>query len=103
MICHGAVSRCMTSVSANGSVCRVCRAETLSEAVYRPDLRIRQYPQVAGKPAAEAVQCFTGLQDRGDRQHIVDHIGRSDAGQFTRLVAAAHGRGNLEIASAAAS
>ena len=98
MICHGAVSRCMIAgVRAdNGRSCSVCRARTLSGAVTGPICGSAEFRKFAGKPAAEAVQCFAGLQDRADRQHILDHIGRTDAGQRARLVAAAHRRGNLE-------
>ncbi len=59
------------------------------------DLRVREYSQVAGKPAVEAVQRFASLQNRADRQQILDHIGRTDAGQRALLVLAGHGHGNL--------
>ena len=88
MICHGAVSRCITSDSANGSSCGVCSEGTLRAALDRSDLRIGENPQEAGKPAVEGVQRFAGLQDRADRQQVLDHIGRTDPRQGTLLVAA---------------
>ena len=68
----------------------------VERSAYHHDLLIRKHPQVAGKPAAEGVERFAGLQDERDRQQIRDHIGRTDAGQRALLVAALHRRGNLE-------
>jgi hypothetical protein len=36
MICHGAASRCITSDSANGSSCGVCKGAALREALTTP-------------------------------------------------------------------
>ena len=63
---------------------------------YRGDLRIREYAQQTGKPAVEGIECFAGLQHRADRQHILDHLGRTDTGQRALMVAVGHRRGDLE-------
>ena len=54
MICHGAVSRCMTSDSANGSNCGVCSDGTLSAALTEAICEFREDPQIARKPAVES-------------------------------------------------
>ena len=101
------VSRCMTSDSANGSNCGVCSEGTLSDGADRRDLGLAEHPQVARQPAAEGFQRLARLQHRADRQQVLDHVGRTDAGQRALLVAAGHrrdelddrvGRGELEFA-----
>ena len=47
-----------------------------------------------GKPSVEGFQRLAGLQNRADRQQILDHLGRTDAGQRALLVAV-HRRGDL--------
>jgi hypothetical protein len=48
----------MISDNANGSTCGADRG----------DLRIGEYPQMAGQLAVEAIERLAGLQNRADRQ-----------------------------------
>ncbi len=76
---------------------------TLSAALIDVDLLIRESPQEFRKPIVEGIQRFAALQNRADRQQILDHLGRTDARQRALLVAAGTGVAMLTIASAAAS
>jgi len=73
-----------TSGSANGSVCGVCRAERLSEAVTARSAD-PQYRKFAGSRPLRPSIAFTGLQDRADRNISSITLGGPMRAQFRGL------------------
>ena len=102
MICHGARQPLHDQRQRERQQLRRLQRGNVERGADRGDLRIREDPQEARQPAAERVERFAGLQHRADRQQVLDHVRRTDAGQRALLVAAGTGVAILTIASAAA-
>ena len=83
MICHGALSRCITNDNANGSNCGVCKVGTFRDEVIDFDLAVAERPQIDRQTAAKRVDGFASSKQHADRNQILDDLGRADARKRT--------------------
>ncbi|MET3306922.1 hypothetical protein ABIF53_007937 [Bradyrhizobium japonicum] len=92
MICHGAVMRCTTIDSAKGQHLRRLEDGDVERRRHRGDLGVAEGAQEARQLLVQGGDGLSDLEYRSDRIEVLDHVGRADAGQRARLVAAARPR-----------
>ena len=96
MICHGAVSRCITSDSANGSNCGVCREGTLSAALIEAICESANTRSKLGSrpPSVSSASRACRTEPIGSRSSIT--LGGPIAGQRALLSPPRSRRGDLD-------